>query len=558
MIGRAPHGDGRIVYVGSSNGKLYALDAATGARRWSFDTTPSNPALSDRNDLNGSPALGKRGVYIGGEHGRVWFVPYDYCRAVRDSRCTTNPGQEFGADVDRTFPVTPGGTTVKGSKLDVPASTVLGTRLIVRRGGTTANAGIDAGTDSDSIVHADPPFDFQTELSGDGQYLFIRPDGFLAPNTDYRVRLSGGWKAGTETGGFDNTLRFRTDGSRGRTVPLRVGAREVGALEISRLALPLPSLLPSVNQIGFDSYDLIAGTLKRTKPGPDGVGRILMWVVAAQHGNGGGAKADPNGGFAFPLYGTYKRDQVALNASQVSLQFSFGAVPLRSLDFRGSLAADGSFRPGASLYGQVTCADVPNYSSQLRIAGVCNASDTLASYGTFLSDAYGRGGANQKPAGVRSAGVTLTPPTATTDGEAVATLSARARRPLPGRQAPRVDPARRPADRRPGEPRLPDADQPGDRRAGQHRRGAAADPGRDGAARDGAGVHDCRRVSAWGDGDRLTGPDVRRRRPPLDCGAHSCSPSKASRTRRGPVPLIRTRVSDCRSSMRIVIVDVLA
>ena len=305
----------------------------------------------------------------------------------------------------------------------MPASTVLGTRLIVRRGGTTANAGIDAGTGPDSIVHADPPFDFQTELSGDGQYLFIRPDGFLAPNTDYRVRLSGGWKAGTEAGGFDNTLRFRTDGSRGRTVPLRVGAREVGALEISRLALPLPSLLPSVNQIGFDSYDLIAGTLKRTKPGPDGVGRILMWVVAAQHGNGGGAKADPNGGFAFPLYGTYKRDQVALNASQVSLQFSFGAVPLRSLDFRGSLAADGSFRPGASLYGQVTCADVPNYSSQLRIAGVCNASDTLASYGTFLSDAYGRGGANQKPAGVRSAGVTLTPPTATTDGEAVATLS---------------------------------------------------------------------------------------------------------------------------------------
>ena len=244
---------------------------------------------------------------------------------------------------------------------------MLGTRLVVRRGGTTANAGIDAGADADSLVDADPPFDFQTELSGDGQYLFIRPDGFL--RAEHRLpgaaqrRLDG---AAPRAGGFDNTLRFRTDGARGRTVPLRVGAREVGALEISRLALPLPSLLPSVNQIGFDSYDLIAGTLKRTKPGPDGVGRILMWVVAARHGNGGGAKADPNGGFAFPLYGSYKRDQVALNASQVSLQFSFGAVPLRSLDFRGSLAADGSFRPGASLYGQVTCADVPNYSSQLH------------------------------------------------------------------------------------------------------------------------------------------------------------------------------------------------
>ena len=92
VLGRAPKGDGKIVYVGSSNGKLYALDAATGARRWSFDTTPKGAALRDRNDLNGSPALGKRGVYIGGEHGRVWFVPYDYCRKHDDARCDTDPG----------------------------------------------------------------------------------------------------------------------------------------------------------------------------------------------------------------------------------------------------------------------------------------------------------------------------------------------------------------------------------------------------------------------------------------------------------------------------------
>ena len=103
MIGRAPKGDGKIVYVGSSNGSLYALDAETGERRWSFDTTPKNAGLADRNDLNGSPALGKRGVYIGGEHGRVWFVPYDYCRHSDNKRCTTDPAQEFKANVDRVF-----------------------------------------------------------------------------------------------------------------------------------------------------------------------------------------------------------------------------------------------------------------------------------------------------------------------------------------------------------------------------------------------------------------------------------------------------------------------
>ena len=97
VLGRAPRGDGRILYVGSANGELYALDARTGRRRWSFDTTPRDPVLRDRDDLNSSPALGRRGVYIGGEHGRLVFVPYDWClRARRDPRCDRSPGEAFG------------------------------------------------------------------------------------------------------------------------------------------------------------------------------------------------------------------------------------------------------------------------------------------------------------------------------------------------------------------------------------------------------------------------------------------------------------------------------
>ena len=81
--------------------------------------------LADRNDLNGSPALGKRGVYIGGEHGRVWFVPYDYCRVDRDLRCSRSPGQEFSDDLNRVLTVTPGGTTRFGAE-NVPAATASG------------------------------------------------------------------------------------------------------------------------------------------------------------------------------------------------------------------------------------------------------------------------------------------------------------------------------------------------------------------------------------------------------------------------------------------------
>src|SRR5579862_3206787 len=85
VLGPAPAPERRdIVYVGSSNGKLYALDSDSGHRRWSFDTTPEDPVLRDRNDLNASPALGPTGIYIAGEDGYVDYVPYDYCLHRRD------------------------------------------------------------------------------------------------------------------------------------------------------------------------------------------------------------------------------------------------------------------------------------------------------------------------------------------------------------------------------------------------------------------------------------------------------------------------------------------
>jgi outer membrane protein assembly factor BamB len=422
VVGRAPKGDGLIVYVGSSNGKLYALDAESGRRRWSFDTTPSRPPLSDRNDLNGSPALGRRGVYIGGEHGFVWYVPYDYCLHRNHRRCERRPGQEFAADVERVLPVTPGGTTLRERDERVPASTVLGVRLVVRRGGETLDARMVAPQGSDALVSVEPPVDVETQLSGDGHYLFIRPDRILARDTVYRVHLRGDWEAPAASGGFDDTLRFHTEPSRG-DLGLRTERDQVGALTISRLALPLPSLLPSVNQIGFDSYDLIAGTLSRSKPNAAGAGRILLWVIAAQRNPHGVPVADPRGNFAFPLAGTYKRDLLSLNASGLNLQFSFGPVPIRSFDLRGRLDRGGSFRSGASLYSEVTCAAVPNYSAYLYVAGVCNAADTLAASGTFLSEGYDpHGRANRRPRGLGIADVALERPTATADGQVVATL----------------------------------------------------------------------------------------------------------------------------------------
>jgi outer membrane protein assembly factor BamB len=387
VLGRAPSGRGRIVYVGSANGKLYALDSGTGRRRWSFDTTPRDPVLADRNDLNSSPALGRRGVYIGGEHGRIVFVPYDWCLHRADRRCARGGHADFGRTLTRMAYVTPGGSTrLSGPPGPLPAATAITTRLIVRRLGIT----VDAGLNRPTTVTADPPFDFTAQPSGDGHFLHIVPTGFLPPGRTFRLRIQGGWAGDGQSGTVDDTISFRTAPARRRRPPLRVG----DAFRLSRLAVPLPPILPSLNQIGFDSYDTVVGVLRAAS------GKVLLWAVSAK-----GNLADRKGAFAFPLQGESRDDSLLLSQRGLSLTFSFGDVPLQRFDLRAALDADLRAQ-GASLSAEVYCPEVPVYGPALVAIGLCNSDAILPSSGTFITGPY-RGPANKRPRGVRLASIRL-------------------------------------------------------------------------------------------------------------------------------------------------------
>jgi outer membrane protein assembly factor BamB len=133
-IGDAPDEEaGQIVYVGNGDGKLYALNAQTGARRWSYDTTGAGEAPPDRNDMNGSPALGRHGVYIGGEHGQLWHLPYDYpLLHPEDPRVNVNPETDLPANITTLYYVTPGGRAQPEMPAELPAATLIPLKLVVR------------------------------------------------------------------------------------------------------------------------------------------------------------------------------------------------------------------------------------------------------------------------------------------------------------------------------------------------------------------------------------------------------------------------------------------
>jgi hypothetical protein len=199
-------------------------------------------------------------------------------------------------------------------------------------------------------------------------------------------------------------------------MPLTVGRDRASGLTISRIAVPMPAFLPSVNQIGFDRYDWIVGTIARTKS------TLLLWVIGAVKDARGNERVDPSSAFSFPLAGRYRGGSVILASPSVPLQFSFGVVPLRRFEMRGELGPSLNFAPGASLYAETVCATVPNYGAELTFTGICNPKGVLAASGTFIGSGY-RGSAVSRPAGVHAGAVTLRRPTANADGAVTAMLA---------------------------------------------------------------------------------------------------------------------------------------
>jgi hypothetical protein len=230
----------------------------------------------------------------------------------------------------------------------------------------------------------------------------------LAPRTEYTVTVrgvatTGGPRVGNvhlgtgDLAAFQGSFRVRT-GDDGAAWNPTIGADEVSGVQMSRLAVPLPPMLTSVNQIGFDFYDWVGGVV-RTDPA-----NTVVWFVGAKPDADGALVADPAALFAFPVAGRQRGGTFSWNAEQVNLWFTFGPVPLRRFDLRGTFRADGQVGPEAQHLVEAVCADIPSYGTQMPLTGMCDTAGVITAGGTFL------GAQVQSPALRRVPGLTVGPP----------------------------------------------------------------------------------------------------------------------------------------------------
>lgn len=389
------------IYVGSGEGKLFVLNG-DGTLRYSMQLIDD-----DRNDLNASVALGHRGSFVAGENGGVFFVPFDYCLRpnVSDDRCFTG-GEALPADEAVLVPTSRFGAPLLDDTLSVAANEPIVLSLFVRSGGDTQLAALD----SDSVqVSVSPEADVRVDVSGDRKFITIVPiTAFAAGSltvsvtTDYLVDLDRNglkFSGGTRGGTIDRSLTFEvtrpSTGAFALPIPAAPGD-PAGSLELYRIAAPLPTILPSYNQIGFDSIHYLVGLIEGTP------GQAIAWGIGATpSGPNGETEVDPTSNVRFPLVMRYDDGLLALeNEQRFNIEFNGFALPFESFRVRAVTDAMGQAVTSPSLVARAICADIDFYGTFLQNLGFCNpTTDVLLASGAAELRPHA-GGTQTAPAGI--------------------------------------------------------------------------------------------------------------------------------------------------------------
>ena len=370
-------GDGNI-YVGSGEGKMFVLNP-DGSLRWSIQLIDG-----ERDDLNSSPALGKEFVVLSGESGEIFGVPYDYClrRGLDDARCTVGPGEPLPDDgVFIVFTTSFGGLEIE-APTEITANQALTFTLFVREGGNTKLTAIA----SDSLeVTTNTGTELQADVSGDRRYITVIPRtpwvGDGGGTVEVRVRgsylddltsregLKFRFRPGVG-GTFDETFTFTVAPRSATAFPFPVASapgEETGIVELYRIAAPLPTILPSYNQIGFDSIHYVVGLVERSQDD------IIAWGVGGTFQEGADTIVNPSSDVRFPL--VFRWDDGVLtmiNEEGFTIEFNGFPLPFQYFRVATTLDAQGNALHSPWLNAKTICDEIDFYGLFLNLLGFCN------------------------------------------------------------------------------------------------------------------------------------------------------------------------------------------
>ncbi|MCB1165423.1 MAG: PQQ-like beta-propeller repeat protein [Leptospiraceae bacterium] len=382
-IRSSPAIDGNgIIYVGSGEGKLFAINP-DGTLRWAYQCI-----TEVRNDLNGSPGLGFEGIYIAGESGEVFFVPYDYPLSERgkaDPRSIQGPGEILPDD--GVFLVWTGrfGELIPDPPEQIDANEPLVFRMFVRKDGDTVLSSFDASSFTAKFEPANEEaaapivamaanerfvslIPQETWMGPEGGTLKLTISGkYLTRHSRIGLKFFGGEEAGAFSRTFTFRVRPRTEGSMPYKFPDARGNNGT-ILELSRLAAPNPTMLPSWNQIGFDSLHYLAAFVEGDAH------HAIAWVIPGKLDSATGQTVpDPNLEDRFVLQADYDAGLLTLYNYQNFILTFIGSWDMPFGKYRLSTRVDpsnGTVLRSPALNALVLGDDLEFYGKFLKIMGL--------------------------------------------------------------------------------------------------------------------------------------------------------------------------------------------
>ena len=346
-----------VAFLGSSDGTLYALDAARGSRIWSFRATPSRL----RANLDASPALAPDGVvHVGSYDGRVYGVPYEWPLAHRDDPRVAVGGHEdlpdWGPpaqaatlrvqDANGAYHAAPPAPLGLGEtlrlRLVAPGDDAARTRFALNPGGLT--------------VSLEPGGEVVATPSSDGRFLDVAPRGLFTPETAYRLRVRGSYRTKQAAWPLDRLNPFAE--ARPFQAELAFTTAPAGpsappgplAWAASRLYLHQPAALDTYTPAALDGQAAILVAPAGVRP--DGT-VALLGLSALPGPRGPRPLAEPSKVFTLEgrvAHGWLKargRFRLAAMGGDVPFESFVAAAPLRP---DGTLG-DGEFTARAPLWG---------------------------------------------------------------------------------------------------------------------------------------------------------------------------------------------------------------
>ncbi len=278
------------IYFGSGEGRLYCINR-DGSFRWAYQCIKGN-----RNDLNGSPALGNHGICIAGESGGIFFVPYDYplTRAgQQDKRSVLTPETILPREGSHFFYVNKFGSLLNELPEIIDANDPIMLTHMVRENDKTLLSAIDIkslkvsfANDRQARVNVSANRKFitlipkETWAGPEGGFLDIQIQcDFITRLRRLGLKFFGGKKTNSHVKGFIFQVapyKEIKNGPAKLPMPYDIPKKPSDpstVFEISRLSCPSPTMLPSYNQIGFDSLHYLAGMVEGCGP------HAILWVV---------------------------------------------------------------------------------------------------------------------------------------------------------------------------------------------------------------------------------------------------------------------------------------